>query len=433
MSRLARRLAAPTLALLVVQFVGAAVLQRLFGDHFRVALVGHVYRGLEGSGLLADCEARPGPWRAPGEGGWSVWPVAPDGAVVGEGAPVARVTLPAAEAIHTDRLDGVTVDVYASRSAGCGGVVHVLEGPTPVVAEQPATVAAFGIARSLLAVGVGVALVGLTAGPLVRRVRRLSRAMDAVVKDGFRDDIASPEDDEIGDVARAFDAAAAQVRRRLGELEHRDAVLRRALADFAHDLRTPLTTLQLSSARLPDDAASARVRGELAYLEGLTRNLEAILADGDGAADAVVVLDDLVEAVRLRFAPLARDRGLDLAVALPDRPVATQGDAVALERALGNLVHNAVRHADGHVAVLLFREGDAARLEVRDDGPGFDLDLSRAADRGVRGEAAGFGLGLAITEAVARRHGGRLELRNAEEGALAALTLPAVDAGAAGG
>ena len=78
--------------------------------------------------------------------------------------------------------------------------------------------------------------------------------------------------------------------------------------------------------------------------------------------------------------------------------------------------------------LLLFRVDDEVRLEVRDDGPGFGPSLKRAAERGVRGDdatGAGFGLGLAIAEAAARQCGGRLELRNDDDGGtLAAMVLP---------
>ncbi len=78
--------------------------------------------------------------------------------------------------------------------------------------------------------------------------------------------------------------------------------------------------------------------------------------------------------------------------------------------------------------MLLFGDGDEARLEVRDDGPGLGDIAQRAAERWVRGNGTaehGFGLGLAIAEATARRDGGRLELHDGEEGgAVVAIVLP---------
>jgi signal transduction histidine kinase len=236
-------------------------------------------------------------------------------------------------------------------------------------------------------------------------------------------------DDELGEVARTFDKASASARERLARLEHRDAVLRRALADFTHDLRTPLATLKLSASGLPASTAASTIRSELGFLEGMTANFEAILDKGDeGDLSTRVSVVELAERVEHRFSPLAKDRGLTFEVAFPDEALVVQADGVALERAVSNLIHNAIRFAAGHVVLVVFRDKDEVRLEVRDDGPGLGAVSGRAAERGRRGQRAqgeGFGLGLAIAEASARRFGGRLELENTDEGgALAAIVLP---------
>lgn len=161
----------------------------------------------------------------------------------------------------------------------------------------------------------------------------------------------------------------------------------------------------------------------------MTNNFEAILSGGDDdEAFTQVSLIELTERVEHRFSPLAKDRGLTFEVAFPDEALAVRADGVALERAVGNLIHNAIRFAAGHVVLVLFRDEDEVRLEVRDDGPGLGAMSGRAAERGQRGAHAGgegFGQGLAIAEATARRFGGRLELEDSDEGGvLAAIVLP---------
>lgn len=298
-----------------------------------------------------------------------------------------------------------------------------------MVDEQLGRVGTLVMLRIALVLFAAVALVMFTAVPLVRRIHAMSAAMGAVVDDNFEGTIADGTDDELGEVARAFDAATAIARERLRRLEHRDEVMRRALADLAHDLRTPLATLQLSASGLEPSTAAMTIRAELDFLKGMTQNFESVLGGDDGEALEQVELDRLLERVQHRFAPLGRDRRLNFDVGLPDETLVVAAASLSLERAVSNLVQNAVRFATAHVVLLLFRDGDEVRLEVRDDGPGFGDLVSRAAERGVRGQQArgeGFGLGLAIAEATARRFGGRLELGRGDDGeTVAALVLPA--------
>ncbi|MEO0322778.1 MAG: HAMP domain-containing sensor histidine kinase [Myxococcota bacterium] len=429
MSRIARRVAHASLAVLGVQFAVALGIQVALSLTLRRGVVQEITQGLESAGALERCVQRPGPWGA--DEGWLViWPLTEEGTIVGEGAPARRVALPEPRAIRPWSLEGYRGVVYASPSTECGGALIVLRHRYPLLEAQSSRVAMLAALRLLVVILAAIALVSVTAVPLVRRIQALSLSMRRVVARDFEGTVADGTDDELGEVARAFDAATASTRDRLSRLEHRDAVLRRALADLAHDLRTPLATLQLSASSLPVSNAATTIRSELGFLESMTQNFEALLGGDDGELSPVA-LDRLIERVQHRFAPIARDRQLAFEVALPDEALYAEADSVALERALGNLVQNALRFAVGHVGLLLFRDDDEVRLEVRDDGPGFGELSGRAAERGVRGTEAGgqgFGLGLAIAEAAARRLGGRLELRDGDEGgALVALVLPWVD------
>jgi two-component system, OmpR family, osmolarity sensor histidine kinase EnvZ len=99
---------------------------------------------------------------------------------------------------------------------------------------------------------------------------------------------------------------------------------------------------------------------------------------------------------------------------------------MALRRAIGNLVDNALRHAGEPVEVALRREGASIVIEVLDRGPGIPADQAERLKRPftrldeARGGSGGAGLGLAIVARVARAHGGRLELAARTGGGLAA-------------
>jgi signal transduction histidine kinase len=108
---------------------------------------------------------------------------------------------------------------------------------------------------------------------------------------------------------------------------------------------------------------------------------------------------------------MAARLGVEIERSVPEGPVLAQGDPTFTERALSNLVDNAVRHnaKGGHVAVVLEIEGDEFTLRVLDDGPGLTAqECERVLERGERGDAArsrglaGSGLGLSIVVRVAQ-------------------------------
>ena len=102
------------------------------------------------------------------------------------------------------------------------------------------------------------------------------------------------------------------------------------------------------------------------------------------------------------------------------------GDEMALERAVVNVVDNAARNARHHVEVVVDSVNGDARVEVRDDGPGFPpAVLDQVPGRFVHTTPGGTGLGLAIVDAIVAAHGGHLSLRSLDgEGAEVVLEIP---------
>jgi two-component system, OmpR family, sensor kinase len=195
------------------------------------------------------------------------------------------------------------------------------------------------------------------------------------------------------------------------------------LAEAAHELRTPLATLQLvteSGVREPGRAAealhrSARLAAELGRLvTGLL--VRARLAAGTVTAEREPLrLDLLVEQVLD-----------DYDVGLTAEPCIVLGDPDLLGQAVRNLVDNAVRHGGGTTVAVTVAEG---RVAVRDHGAGVAAaDRERMFERTVtgEGEGGGTGIGLAIVRWVAELHGGTARLLAADGGGtLAELVLPA--------
>ncbi len=295
------------------------------------------------------------------------------------------------------------------------------------------------------AVGLGVAaLVGAAAFALLtRRLRRL----DAAVR-GF-DPVAGPlgidvperPRDEIDALAAGFAALGTRVRTQVADLEASDRTRRELITNVSHDLRTPLTALRASleaaepaSTGAPDrHLATARRSAErLARLIDQLFELSTLEGPEPPLHVEAFPLAELAHDVAQKFASRAEavDVALDVDVE-PSLPFVA-GDLALVERALGNLIDNALRHVRprGHVVVRGHRDGDRAVLEVDDDGEGLDPALfDQVFERFFRAERArggeGSGLGLAIVRRVAALHGGEAGVRSQPgEGATFWFSLP---------
>jgi len=219
----------------------------------------------------------------------------------------------------------------------------------------------------------------------------------------------------------------------LGKLESDRAVL---LAGISHDLRTPLSRLrlELEMAQLPDETHAAVV-GDIEQMDAIVRQFldyarkvpQALASDVDLSA----AVHAAVQRARID-AELSSTPGTDIA---PE--VRVRGHAVEIDRALDNLLTNAIRYGRDiesgvlQVRVSLQADADRATVCISDTGPGIPAgEVSRLLRPFERGDSArsgntGAGLGLAIVERVARMHGGDLRLgENLPHGLRAEFRLP---------
>jgi signal transduction histidine kinase len=283
----------------------------------------------------------------------------------------------------------------------------------------------------------------LAVGPVVARIRRLRAAVERSATNDFAVELppdATDGSDELADLARAFDAAAREVRAQLTARDEREQTLRAFLSNTTHDVMIPLTVLQAhlttlrethAAGRAPDPIILTAAMDEAHYIGALLHNL-AVAAKLDAGAPGLlrgpVDLNALVSRVVSRHAPIARQREIALEHAVPEQPLATDADVTMLEQAVSNVLYNAIRHnrTGGHVALILEPDRDERfRIRVIDDGPGIPAaELARMAQRGERGDAArtrhpdGQGLGLDIAHRVARLHGHELRFTTSEYGGL---------------
>jgi signal transduction histidine kinase len=280
----------------------------------------------------------------------------------------------------------------------------------------------------------------LATGPIVRRVRRLTHEVRDSVRGNYQDTITVRGKDEIGELALAFVEAGKEIRSQMARQTERENTLRAFLENTTHDVMIPLTVLQGHLATFRERAARGELldassilpaMNEAHYMASLVHNLAAAAKLEAGEPEAQldpVNLNEVVGRAVGRHAPIARQRGVSLDHAVPERALLARGDVTLIEQAVSNVIDNAVRYHrnGGHVAVLLEQSG-ATRflLRVIDDGPGIpEEERARLVERHYRGNAArsrdpgGRGLGLNITSRVTERHGWQLCLSAIETGGL---------------
>jgi signal transduction histidine kinase len=202
------------------------------------------------------------------------------------------------------------------------------------------------------------------------------------------------------------------------------------LAAISHDLRTPITRLRLRAEFIEDEHTRTATLRDLDQMNGLVEAALSFVRDGqtrDASSLSLVDLASVVQTVCDDFS----DFGAPVRVGR-SRHVLVQGRPEELQRAITNLVDNAVKYG-GRAEVQMESSERGIRICVLDQGPGIpETERDAMLQPFVRGDrarnlnaASGFGLGLSIVLAIVEAHNGRLTLENRSEGGLcAAIELP---------
>jgi signal transduction histidine kinase len=228
---------------------------------------------------------------------------------------------------------------------------------------------------------------------------------------------------ELLPLVRGFNAALDRLEVELGRRK-------RFVADVAHELRTPLAVISLrAESPLDEEARQDLRRGvrRLTHLVTLMLDLERLSLSSHQRAgvDLAAIAGDVVA----DLAPLAIDRGYDLSLEAPDRPIFVTGDSHAILRAITNLVGNSIAHGGctGQIRVVV---GPDRTIDVIDQGPGVAAALQdRLFEPFSRGtlNAEGSGLGLNLVREIMRAHGGQVARVPGEQGATFRLSFASPD------
>lgn len=278
--------------------------------------------------------------------------------------------------------------------------------------------------QGLALAALGTIVIALVVAILLSRqltspIRRLTAAARGIAAGRFDQRVSVSSSDEVGQLADSFNEMASKLR--MGEVQRRQM-----LADIAHELRNPLSTIQGNLEGMldgvlplkPEQVATAY--DQTLVLSRLVEDLRLLsLAEARQLhlEKTETDLGSLVRGVVDNFRPLAQERGVDLQARIPAWPAIVTVDPQRISQVVANLLSNALRYVAGGdtVTVAIRRTDSGSEVYVSDSGPGIDADeLPHVFERFYRVEksrsrsAGGSGLGLAIAKELVETHGGRI-------------------------
>jgi len=290
-----------------------------------------------------------------------------------------------------------------------------------LVAWNPRVSAGHGTLLSTTLMALGAIVVSVL---LVRWLTRPLTGFAEASKELYRSKTAVLVPEDGPREVRALAVAFNDMQRRIGRLIDDRT---QALAAVSHDLKTPITRLRFRIEDVAEPEARAAIAADLDEMERMLDQTLAYLR-GDRADEEIKQID--VVAILETIVDDAADRGRSVALGGATN-VNVPGRRLALKRAFGNLVDNAIKYGR-QAQVVVEDRPQAVIVSIRDHGPGIaPEDVERALAPFVRlepsrnQETGGFGLGLTIAHAIFEGHGGHMGFTNHVDGGLiVSVSLP---------
>lgn len=269
---------------------------------------------------------------------------------------------------------------------------------------------------------------------LTHRLKVMKKTVQDFERGELQKRIPLKSNDEITDLSRCFNNMADTVVESMNEIKKSDKLRRELVANVSHDLRNPLSSIQgyLETIQLKGEDLS---REELQnYFDTVLKNtkklnrmindlFELSKLDAENVTPKLeyVSMAELVQDLVQQFKPIADQKEITIETIYPENPHAKiYADIGLLDRALSNLIDNAIRHTPerGTVKIQMIEEGKDVRLEITDSGKGIPAaDIPHVFDRFYqvdksRSNSSGAGLGLSIAKKILELHGAKITVNS---------------------
>jgi len=292
--------------------------------------------------------------------------------------------------------------------------------------SQQETLRQYFVRCYLAAVAMSIVLLGVLSALLTGPLKRMSKAARRMAEGYYEERLMMSGRDEIGELAESFNQMAGAVEEKIGELSRAAREKEDFVANFAHELKTPLTSIigyadTIYQKDLPRETvrrASWHIWNEGMRLEALSLKLMELTVLGRQEFPLQEMsAEELLADVAESMAPVFSEK--QVVFGLEAEPAYIRADCDLLKTLLLNLLDNSVKAGGRRLELSGHRRGGRYQIRVRDDGCGMEeAELSRITeafymvDKARSRRQHGAGLGLALADRIAGVHGSRLSFQS---------------------
>ncbi len=333
---------------------------------------------------------------------------------------------------------------------GRKGYLYVILGGENYDQASDLAAGSFIARQSTTAIVLAVAITALLGLFLFRRLSRpfarLRRGVQSFEQGEYSHRIEVKHNDEIGELALAFNNMAATIESNIEKLEETDRIRRDLIANVSHDLRTPLASIQgyIETILLKDETLTPdeRVRflstvfANVSTLGNLVEELfelSRLDAKQKQPEREAFSISELAQDIVLKLQPAAEARQVSLRARMDQDLPFVFADIGMIDRAISNLIENAVRYTNsgGEVVLAVRKVGPSVNISVQDTGVGIDpeelphiFERFYRVDKSRSRASGGAGLGLAITKKIIEAHDSQIAVESRpDEGSTFYFTL----------